>query len=82
MIEINKTTKYDREFFEVKTIEQAKTLDGSSVEIYGEPQLLEVVDLEGRKRVLEKMIAEHQEELSQVNNILKGIKDIENKIKL
>jgi len=80
-MEIKKTTKYNRDFFEVKKKRQVETINGDLVEIYDEPQLLEVVDLEGRKRVLEKMIAEHQEELSQINDILKGIKDIENNIK-
>ena len=80
-MEIKKTTKHNRDFFEVKKKRQVETINGDLVEIYDEPQLLEVVDLEGRKRVLEKMIAEHQEELSQINDILKGIKDIENNIK-
>lgn len=80
-MDIKKITKDERDFFEVKTSEQKKTVDGKTVEIYSELQILEVVDLEGRKRMLEKMISEHQAELDEIKKILTGIKNIENDLK-
>lgn len=75
-IEIKKITKDERDFYEVKTPIEVVSQNWDSIEVYWEPKIMEMYDLEWRKRLLEKMIEDHSNELAEVNNIISKIKKL------
>jgi hypothetical protein len=79
-IDIKKIKQKDLDFFEVRKVKELQDKNGDFIEVYSEPQIMDITDLEGRKRVLEKMIEEQSSELAEVNNIINKIKLL-NKIK-
>ena len=75
-IEIKKITKDDRDFFEIRKSKEIENVNWWFIEVFWEPQILEMYDLEWKKRLLEKMIESQTEELNEINIIINKIKEL------